>query len=129
MDDRSFILHDETFAARLHMHLKNNWRAMAAAGKPLEVIVREAKSKRSNEANKRYWALLSEIADGAYVDGKRFSKEAWHEHFARLYIGVEELPSGDTKAISTTTLDVAAFGDYMTAIEAYAASELAVEFV
>jgi hypothetical protein len=74
-----------------------------------------------------YWALLRDISDQAWVDGKQYSSEAWHAYFAGQYIGREETPGGGSIAISTTTLSVNEFADYVTRIQAYAATELGIE--
>jgi hypothetical protein len=125
---RTFVLRDLHHVTGLTSFIAQNWLAMAKEGKPLAVTVSEYKAKRSGEQNKRYWALLNEIAANAYVDGKQFSAEAWHEHMKRTYIGCEETPGGGTVGISTTTLGVGEFADYMTRVEAYAQDVLAVEF-
>jgi hypothetical protein len=127
--NRLFILRTESHAAQLYAFLKNNWRAMADQEKPLAVTVTEAKSKRSLEQNGRYWSMLIEqTAAQAWVNGERFSKAAWHEHFARKFIGIEKLPSGEITAISTTTLNVEQFAEYMNKVETEAVSELGVVF-
>ena len=125
---RAFVLRSEQNAQALYAFLKSNWRALADQGKPLAVTVSEHKVKRSGEQNKRYWAILGEISANAWVDGKQFSAEAWAEFYKGKFIGHEETPDGRTIGISTTTLAVHEFGDYMTKIEQHAASELGVEF-
>lgn len=126
---RTFILRGPEQAKLLQAFLKANAAGCAQAGRPMSVTVAEHKAKRSNEANARYWAMLGEIAEQAFVNGQRFSNESWHEHFARMYIGCEELPSGDLKALSSTTLNVEQFGNYMAKIEAFAATDLGVQFL
>jgi hypothetical protein len=125
---KTFVLRGEPNAQALWSFLKHNWRALADAGKPLSVSVAEHRAKRSGEQNRRLWALLNEIAEQAMLDGKHYSAEAWHEHFKRTLIGVEELPGGGSVGISTTTLNVEEFGAYMTRIEAYAAQNFGIEF-
>ena len=72
--------------------------------------------------------LMETIAAQAWVDGKQYSKAVWHEHFARKFIGVESLPSGEPLAISTTTLNVERFGEYMEKVQQDAMAELGVRF-
>ena len=124
---RTFILRGPEQAKALHVFLKANAAPLAQQGKPLAVEVREHKAKRSSQANRRYWALLRFIASNAWVAGRQYSDDIWHEFFARKFIGLEELPDGTTKAISTTTLDTAAFTDYMAAIEHHAEQELGID--
>lgn len=124
---RTFVLRGDSNAQALWAFLKGNWRQLADAGKPLAITVSEHRAKRSTDQNKRYWAMLHEIADGAWLNGKQYSAEAWAEHFKRAFIGTEELPSGGTVGISTTALNVEEFAAYMTRIEVYASETLGVE--
>jgi hypothetical protein len=123
---RTFVLRDEINCRQLYAFLRANWLAMAQAGKPLGVMVAEHKARRSNPQNRLYWAVLNEVSANAWVDGKQYSAEAWHEHFKRQFIGYEELPSGDRSGISTTTLDVGAFSEYVERVMHYAATQLGV---
>jgi hypothetical protein len=126
---RMFVLRSEENAKALYAFLKANWNAQAIAGKPLAIIISEHKATRSSQQNKRYWAMLNEIAVSAWINGKQYSVEAWHEHFKRKMIGCEELPDGTMVGISTTTLSVAEFNDYMNKIEGFAIAELGIEFL
>jgi hypothetical protein len=128
---KTIVLRGDQQAQSLWAFLKNNWRAMADAGKPLAVSITEAKSKRSTDQNRRYWALVTDIAEQAWVDGKQFSKEAWHELLARQFGVCKEvtLPDGEIVLVreSTGDMDVATFGAYMTKIEVFAAQDLGLE--
>jgi hypothetical protein len=124
---RTFVMRDETAAKRLWAFLRANWNAMACAGKPLAVTVSEHKAKRSGEQNRLYWALLAEIAASAWVDGRRFSRDAWHAHFAGEFIGFEETPGGHRVPISTTTLSVAEFSIYIERVQQYASEHLGID--
>lgn len=99
-------------------------KQLVEAGASIEVVLRDAKSKRSTDQNKRYWRILREVAAVAWIDGKQFDDETWHEYFRRLFIGANEisLPDGSTmlRGISTTTLNVSEFSDYMDAIVRWA---------
>lgn len=125
--DRTFVLRSEIQCRQLYAFLRANWSDMAAAGRPLAVTVSEAKAKRSGEQNRRYWSLLNEVAEHAWVGGRQFAADVWHAEFAGRFIGWSETPSGARVPISTTTLSVAAFSEYMDRIEAYATTELGVE--
>lgn len=124
---RTFVLRTEINCRQLYAFLKANWPAFAQQRKPLAVTVQEHKAKRSGDQNRLYWALLSDIAENCWVDGKQFTKEAWHAWFAGEFIGWEELPGGRRAPISTTTLSVAEFTAYLDRIQHYAATELALE--
>ncbi len=85
---------------------------------------------RTLEQNARYWGrgVLAQIAEKAVVGGRRFSAEAWHEQFKRQFIGIDELPSGQVIGKSSTKLTVKQFTDFVDQVEAYAATELGVQF-
>jgi hypothetical protein len=123
---RTFVLREETHAQALWTFLKKKWNAMAQAGKPLAVTVSEHKAKRSAEQNKLYWSRLNQIAEQAWIDGKQFSAEAWHEFYRAKYIGMEETPDGRRIGISTTSLSVAEFSDYLERITAHAVTEFGI---
>ena len=95
-----------------------------------ELVLRKRVYKRSTEQNRRYWAILGEISEGIPVNDDRrgavyYAPKAWHLYFRQKYIGCEDtkMPNGKTvtEPISTTTLDVGEFAEYMTQIEAWAA--------
>lgn len=125
--DRLFVLHDDRALAALHAFLRGNAQCMAALGRPLAVQVSEYKAKRNDRQNRLYWAVLGQIAEQGWLGGRRFSAEAWHHYFRTRFIGFEETPGGGQVPISTTTLDIAAFADYVTRVQEYAASELGLE--
>lgn len=125
--ERRFVLRDDTNARLLWAFLRANWQEMASVGRPLAVTVAEAKARRSGDQNRRYWALLNEIAAQAWVGGRQYSADVWHAEFAGQFIGWNDTPSGNRVPISTTSLSVDEFSAYMDRIEAYAATELGLE--
>jgi len=80
---------------------------------------------RSSEANRRYWALLHEIAEKAKPKGLQYSAETWHLYFRQRLLGSEDmtLPNGKivTQPNSTANLDVSDFSDYLDKVQAWAA--------
>ncbi|MDS1044660.1 recombination protein NinB [Pseudomonas aeruginosa] len=126
MADRTFRIQG---AVGLKLAFRNAFelckQLMQKDGTSYELVIRQLKSKRSIEQNKRYWSLLRELAAVAWVDGRQFDDQVWHEQFKRWFIGCEDvsLPDGSTelRGISTTKLTVDEFGIYMTKIEAWAA--------
>lgn len=86
-----------------------------------EVVIRPLKSKRSQEQNRRYWAMLREIAATVWLDGKQYGDDAWHEYFRQTFIGRIDLPGGGFIGETTTRLSVGEFQDYMTRIEHWCA--------
>ena len=129
---RTFVLTSDPIAARLYALLKQNWRAMADQGKPLAVTVAPYKARRTVDQNARLHAILTEIAEQAWVNGQQFAMESWKEFFKRRVLGPEEwvLPDGTTqeRGRSTATLNTAEMADLQDKIEAYAVTELGVEF-
>jgi hypothetical protein len=90
-----------------------------------------AREKRSTDQNARYWKLLHAIADGVHPidtdtgESMTYSADIWHLFWKGKLLGCDDvkLPNGRVVVVprSTTDLDVPAFGDYMAAIEAWAA--------
>lgn len=116
-------------------------------GSVMEVVFREHKKKRTADHNSAMWAgMLADIAEQAWVGGRQFSTEVWHQHFKREFLPEvnepdydkmvmknyrkwEELPSGEREMIgSTTRLTGYGMGVYMQKCEAYASNELGVRF-
>lgn len=130
--NKIFIIRSPEQVQGLASFVQLNWKAAADAGKPLAVSITENKTKRSIEQNKRLHALLQDISEQAWINGRQFDVDTWREHFNQTYIGVDDvvMPNGTTRrrGISSTTLDVQEFGAYMEKITAYAATELGVQF-
>jgi hypothetical protein len=124
---RSFVLRDEVNCRQLYTFLRSNWLAMAQAGKPLGVLVAEHKAKRTGPQNRFYWGTaLRSIAENAWVDGKQYSENAWHEYLAGKFIGYEDMPGGGQTPISTASLSVDEFSVYLERVMQYAAEHLGV---
>lgn len=123
---RQFVLRTREAAQSLWAFLKANWEAMAARDRPLLVTIQEYKSKRSLEQNRRYFAMLEQIAEQAWYNGRKYSNDDWHEAFKRMFIGSVDIPNG-TRAMSSTLLNVEQFNEYMEKVEAFAAVDLSVE--
>ena len=89
------------------------------------VTVEEMKSRRSLEQNARYWALLTAISQQApsYMGGEWHHPGVWHRYCATRFLGMEAGPFGTGVPKSTSDLKVGEFGDYMTAIEAWACDQ------
>lgn len=85
---------------------------------------------RTLQQNARYWSngVLAHIAREVRVNGTRYSADAWHEHFKRMFVGVIELPNGAVAGKSTTKLSVEEFAAFVEKVEAYAVTELGVVF-
>ena len=91
----------------------------------LDITIRPHKSKRSVEQNRRLWKIYGELADKAWVNGRRYSAETWHEYCKGMFLGYElkAMPDGtEVKTpISTTTLNTAEMTDYQNRLQSWAA--------
>jgi len=102
--------------------------------KPIQVTIGEATKQRKPDQNSLMWVgPLADIAEQAWVEGKRFSAEVWHHHFKVLLLPEEYDerlckegyckwsygPTGDRILTgSTTHLTVYGFSLYMEALYA-----------
>lgn len=129
---RTFILRTKVQEEALSAFLRSNAEQMAAQGRPLEVSVREWKPRASDAQRALIWIVNQQIADQAWVGGKQFSAETWHEHCKRAHLpdktsrGVEKwryLPTGERVLnMSTEHLDRSEKTAYIEALMAFAAS-------
>jgi probable phage associated protein len=91
----------------------------------LDITIRPHKSKRSVEQNRRLWKIYGELADKAWVNGRRYSAETWHEYCKGYFLGFElkAMPDGSElkTPISTTTLNTAEMTDYQNRLQVWAA--------
>lgn len=127
---RLFVLREAQHLASLVSFLSANWQTFAREGKFLAVSVTLYKSKRSLEQNARYFgpAIMGQIVEQAWIEGRQWPAESWHEYFKRRFIGVVELPGGGTQGMSSADLGVEDFSTFMDQVESYAAQELGVQF-
>jgi len=135
--NRFFVLRESVHFDSLVTALKANWPAMAAAGKPLGVTVAPYRKSRSHEANALMWVWLTQIAEQAWVAGRQYAPEVWHEHMKRELLP-ERNARGDEKwrllpddsrdlVMSTTRLNIAEMSIYMEKLQANAATTLGVQ--
>ena len=103
----------------------NNLGVWLESNAELEVCIRPYNSKRSIEQNRRLWKIYGELADKAWVNGRRYSAETWHEYCKGIFLGYElkAMPDGTEikTPISTTTLNTAEMTDYQNRLQAWAA--------
>lgn len=129
---RTFVLRSEEQAKALHAFLKQNASAMAEQGQPLEVHVSVWKPRATDAQRALIWIINDQIAQQAWVRGRRFDAETWHEHAKRELLpeetkrGVKKwrvLPNGDRElSMSTENLDREEKTAYIDALLAFAAS-------
>ncbi|WP_070105594.1 recombination protein NinB [Burkholderia plantarii] len=130
---REFVIRNGSIWSNVVAFVRANAKVFADRGEPLRVIVTAEEKQRNAAQNRLYWgAILRAIAEQAWVEGRQFDKDAWHEYFARLYGVSDELTLPDGEIIlrrkSTTQMSVGEFSTYLNQIQAYAANTLGVEF-
>lgn len=107
------------------------------AERPLEIVIREKQRTRSLDHNARMWAgPLRDIAEQAFVAGRSYNADTWHEHFKREFLPEEfneELtregyrkwdftPTGERVLVgSTTQLTPKGFAQYLEQVIAFGA--------
>lgn len=117
-----FILQPEPSPAR-----RNCLNFIQRCPDGMTVEVKESKAKRSSQANRRYWAILQQIADDAWMEGRQYAADpVWHDFFKRRFIGVIDGPCGTSSAESTTKLNTKEFAQYVEKVEVFAATELGI---
>ena len=142
--DRTFVLDNELRAEAAARFIASNWRAMNEAGHPMALRCYEHKERRTLEQQSLMWIRLGEISEQAWVGGRQFSAEVWHEWAKSEYLPDEigptkrcrkgyvkwaVMPSGERTLIgSTTQLTTFGMAEYMEQLQAYGASELGVRF-
>lgn len=130
---REFILKSGSIWKTLVAFVKANAPSFAKKGEPLRVIVTAEVRPRNTQQNRFYWgAVLKAVSEQAWVEGRQFDKDAWHEYFARKYGVLDELtlPDGEiiTRRKSTTQMSVGEFSAYLNDVQAYATTDLGVQF-
>jgi hypothetical protein len=93
-------------------------------GKRLDVSITLHRQRRTLDANALYWAWL-----GCIASETGNSKEDIHDAFREMFLGYSEkavLGVMQRQLTSTTALDTKQFSQYMTEVEAYAATELSI---
>ncbi len=137
---RTILLREERQVELACQAIKN---APRDAQNPIEVIIREQVKTRKQSQNDAMWAgILRDLSEQAWVDGRRFDAQTWHEHCKREFLPEADdpnlaklvknpetwvkwsfLPSGEMLCIgSTTKLTTAGMAEYMTQVEAMGAS-------
>lgn len=123
------VIHGEEFVERAFSFVRENWEHYAHKGHPLVIQVVPFKSKRTVQQNKFYWGfLLHQISENAWVDGRRFSADTWHEQFKKWFLPRIEMPDLSMEPISTSELTMEEFSQYLDKIQRYAMQNLGIEF-
>lgn len=126
---KTFVIRDATILERAIAFARANWQAMAGTKTPLVIEFKPESKKRSTQANRYYWQILHQIETDAWVEGRQYSADIWHELAKRKFIGCADMPGGGLMALSTTELSTSEFAEYVQKVECWAASELGITFI
>ena len=101
---------------------------------PIEFVIREAVKVRKDTQNALMWtSALKDISEQAWLDGKQYSVDIWHEYCKEQFLPNEHqegitkegykkydyMPDGSRAMVgSTTQLTVKGFSDYITQVYA-----------
>lgn len=93
---------------------------------PYQIEIKVWHRRRSPEQNRRYWAVLQQIAMemARQMESEYHAPETWHEYFKAQFLGKDTLlVDGDAVLVqrSTAKLPVMEFLDYSEQVEAWAA--------
>jgi hypothetical protein len=124
--DHTFVIRDAKILERCVSLIRGNWLGLYGSGSCMVVHLMEEDALRSLEQNKLYWKLLTIIADSAWIGGKQYSKDAFHEFYRDKFLPKIEGPDGIYPG-STSRLKVKEFSEYLARIEAHACDELGLE--
>lgn len=111
---------------------------IVADGKRARIVAEEDEDDRTIQQNRFYWGpCLGDIEDQARINGQRWTREAWHQLFKRMFLGYEikkvAVAGRKRKTVirslkSTTGLKVRPMAKYLTELQAFAAVDLGVQF-
>jgi hypothetical protein len=127
--NKVFVLRDKRILEAFLAFLVANWEAMSRTKHPMQVVCQPESTKRNLAQNRYYWNLLNQVSTDAWIEGRQYAAEVWHELAKRKFVGCVDMPGGGLMAMSTTDLSTKEFADYVTKVEAWAASELGVTFL
>ncbi len=138
-EKRKFELRNEMARAQAMGLIKN---LPLDTSKPLQITVEEFKKPRKLDQNAAMWSgPLRDISEQAWLDGRKFSAEVWHEFFKRELLPDDSLPEFDESEVkdgytkwefgpdgarylvgTTTKLSVRGMALYIQKVEAFGAN-------
>ena len=117
-----------------------NWaKAQLSAGRPVDLEARlHEDAKTDKQRRYLHGYVLMTIARQAAPGGQRFDMRTWKEHFRAEFLGFKTVTTKNPMTgkkvrrrvrVSTEDLGVKGYSEYIERVTAFAATELAVEFV
>lgn len=132
---QEFVLRGPSDAKGLIAFIKENAGEYVQKGSPLRVIVTEEEADRLDEQIKFYFGVVVKtIAEQAWVEGRQFDKDVWHELLAKQFLPTRELtlPDGEIilkrSSIARGQISLRRMTKFIREVEAYAGQELGVRF-
>jgi hypothetical protein len=101
----------------------NNAVASVNGGR-FEIVLRKEKTKRSDQANKYYWAVVVKIITAEFYGmATAADKDRVHEGLKRLFLLRHDAKTNLDYVESTTRLSTAEFQEYLTQCRKWAAEQ------
>ncbi|VVD90962.1 hypothetical protein PCO31110_01617 [Pandoraea communis] len=129
---REFRLDRRGVLPNLIAFVKANALACFERGEPIRLIVTTDEKKRNVQQNKKLHAMLQEIADNAWWNGRQYPMEFWKEYYRRRFLLKDEYQLDDGGIIhvywSTADLSVGHFGELIERIQMEAAHDFGIDW-
>jgi hypothetical protein len=129
---REFTLRNGGVWSALVAFVRANAPTFADKGEPLRVIVTAEEKQRNAAQNRKLHAMLTEIANNAWWNGKQYPMEFWKEYYRRRFLLKDEYETPDGEIIqvywSTADLSVKQFSELIENIHAEGANEFGIEW-
>lgn len=130
---QEYVLRGPSAWQALCAFVRDHAKAANDAGAPLRVILTTEEQDRLDEQIAYYFGVVVKTtAEQAWVGGRQYSKDVWHEHFAQQFLPAEEieLPTGQRilrrASIAKGKIGVKAMAHFTKEVEAYVTQELGV---
>jgi hypothetical protein len=130
-----FVINTVDDANRLTAFLRQHAGACVESGNPLRVLVQQDEDDAFNYQVRYYWGItLKSICEQAWIDGKQFDKDTWHEFCCGCFLPKKEIvmPDGEIvirrHSIARGHISAKKMAKYTIEVEAWASSELGVIF-
>lgn len=129
---REFTLRSPSVWPTVVAFVKANAKACAEKGEPLRLIITAEERRRNVEQNKKLHAMLKEIAENAWWDGKQYPAEFWKEYYRRRFLLKDEYETPDGLIVqtywSTADLSVKRFSEFIESIHSEAARDFGIDW-
>ncbi|WAL81335.1 recombination protein NinB [Pandoraea sp. XJJ-1] len=112
--------------------VKANALACFERGEPIRLIVTSDEKKRNSQQNRKLHAMLQEIADNAWWNGRQYPMEFWKEYYRRRFLLKDEyvIDGGEIIQVywSTADMSVGHFAELIQRIEVEAARDFGIDW-